>query len=442
MCDSTREPRPDAGVEAAPGRGGPITERLSGQSFPELIEQAFGSYHYRSPLRRNVKPPILGRMLTIRGGTLAGLACAARLAKLGHPVRLHTAGGEPGGRWAPGRGQLPPVITLPAIWRDLFNKSGRPLAAELGRAGLAVVAAPPVVHRFTDGAELELPTERGQQFAVLSRRYGQGVAERWRDTLDQLDDAWLAARRFGVEQPDTPRTTADRQALLLDRTLADIADRAGHPHLARIILDLAPPAGTRSRTAPGLLATRLAIERTFGRWQLVDDAGHPLPASRLISLLEARLATRLVEVVDDADGAPTVDCLPRRPRWTSPALAPAVRVTKDAPGPTDGGVREVVDHTGPQPVFTWRLPGPDTDQLLTWDFTRVRPDLEWGLAPRSARAVLRRPGVVAPTPAASVCSPAGPEPWAELASAALAVYEVHERLTGQDARPTNRTRRA
>lgn len=374
-------------------------------------------------------------MLTIRGGTLAGMACAARLARLGHPVRLDLAGGPLGGRWAAERGQLPPVVALPATWRDLFKKSGRPLEAELGRAGLAMVEAPPAVHRFDDGDELALPTERGRQFAVLTKRYGEGVAARWRDLLDSLDGAWLAARRFGVEHPEAPWSAGDRRALLLDRSLADVADRAGHRHLARIVLDLAPVAGTRSRRASGLLATRLVVERTFGRWQVVDAAGRAQPGGRLIELLEGRLATRRVEILDAVAGEPTVDCLPRRPRWARAALAPAVGQV-DADGAGEGAA-ETVDHTGRAPVLCWRIPGRE----LTWDFRQPRRDLAWGLEPRSTRSVLRRPPVVATTPAASSCSPAGPEPWAELASAALAVYEVHERLTGEDARPTNRERR-
>lgn len=428
-------PGPGSGVEAEPGLGGPYRGGLLNQSFPELIEQACGSNYYMPGHRQNVKPPILGRMLTIRGGTLAGMACAARLAKLGHEVRLDLAGGPLGGRWAAERGALPPVVTLPATWRDLFKKTGRPLEAELSRAGLALVEAPPAVHLFDDGAELALPTERGRQFAVLSARYGEGVAGQWRDLLDSLDDAWLAARRFGVERPDAPSTAEDRRALLLDRTLADVADRAGHPHLARIVLDLAPVAGTGSRRAPGLLATRLVVERTFGRWQVVDDAGRAQPGGRLIELLAGRLATRRVSIVDGVGAEPTVDCLPRRPRWGRAAPAPAVGHAESGSGAE--GAAETVDHTGPAPVLTWRIPGRE----LTWDYRRARRDIEWGVEPGSARAVLRRVPVVAGTPAASSCSPAGPEPWAELAGAALAVYEVHERLTGEDARPTNRARR-
>uniref|UniRef100_UPI00058E8C04 hypothetical protein n=1 Tax=Nigerium massiliense TaxID=1522317 RepID=UPI00058E8C04 len=39
---------------------------------------------------------------------------------------------------------------------------------------------------------------------------------------------------------------------------------------------------------------------------------------------------------------------------------------------------------------------------------------------------------------ASASSRGGPEPWAQLLSAALATYAAHEALTGEDIRPSNR----
>ena len=51
--------------------------------------------------------------------------------------------------------------------------------------------------------------------------------------------------------------------------------------------------------------------------------------------------------------------------------------------------------------------------------------------------VAARPSDCSQVARASAASPAGPEPWAQLGSAALAVYELHERLTGEDSRPTN-----
>ena len=78
------------------------------------------------------------------GGSLAGLAAAARLAKAGHAVELYERSDELGGTWAPYQLQsgvtvdnAPAIIGFPAPWRDLFRKSGRPLEAELGRMGYA-----------------------------------------------------------------------------------------------------------------------------------------------------------------------------------------------------------------------------------------------------------------------------------------------------------------
>ncbi|MDF1487917.1 hypothetical protein [Tessaracoccus caeni] len=391
-------------------------------------------------------------MVSVQGATLAGMAAAARLARLGHPVTVHTCGEPLGGRWAPAgdaESSLPPLIILPAAWRDLFKKTGRALDPELARRGLRFAPAPPVRHLFDDGTSLDLPSERGAQFYALAERYGTSVAERWRDLLDGADDAWTAARRFGVESPASPASPAHRRSLWLDRTLADLADRVDEPHLARILLDLRFPAGTASTAAPGLLATRLAVERQFGRWQLVDGDGHARPSSLLLELLIERLSARGVQIVDEPAESPDIDCLPHRPRtawWrlrVPLAQAPLIGYAALDPASSVDSLHhetsQTIDHTSSQVVISWRVPHPDGARQLTWDYRSTRRDLAWGLEPRRAREILARPAIDDHgSLRASVCSPAGPEPWAELSSAALAVYELHERLTGQDCRPTNR----
>lgn len=387
-------------------------------------------------------------MVAIQGATLAGLAAAARLARLGHSVTLHTAGDPLGGRWSPQAQAMPFVIALPAAWRDLFKKTGRAFDPELARAGLRLVEAPPVRHRFADGTVLELPSERGAQYHAIAARFGSAAAGRWRDILDGADDAWAGARRYGVESPARPEGKKGIRALWLDRTLADLADRVDEPHLARILLDLRFPAGTSSPKAPALLATRLAVERTFGRWHLVDERGRPHPSSRLVSLLVDRLHDRGVEIVDGHSTRPDVECRPHRPRtpWWRPAPPPTeaprialVEGIRDGSDASPTGVVEEIDHSSPRLTISWARSVPGDEQTLVWDYATPRRDLSWGLAPRKAADVLARPpidddGLLR----ASCCSPAGPEPWAELSSAALAVYELHERLTGEDCRPTNR----
>lgn len=132
-----------------------------------------------------------GDAVTVVGGTLAGMAAAARLAKRGHRVTLLHDRDVLAQDWRPRHpdepGPLPGVLTFPAPWRDLFKKSGRILPAELARAGLDLAAAPPARHVFAGGEELVLGGDRGQQFHQMQAVYGTSTAEVWRDLVDSLE---------------------------------------------------------------------------------------------------------------------------------------------------------------------------------------------------------------------------------------------------------------
>ena len=88
--------------------------------------------------------------VVVVGGGFGGLASAVRLAKLGHEVTLlersATLGGalatvaEGGYSWDAG----PSSTLLPAVIRDLFRKSGRPVERELDLVQLDVIRE----HRF------------------------------------------------------------------------------------------------------------------------------------------------------------------------------------------------------------------------------------------------------------------------------------------------------
>ncbi|MGO1487520.1 MAG: NAD(P)-binding protein [Arachnia sp.] len=387
--------------------------------------------------------------LVVHGATLSGLAAAARLARLGHDVVLVSDGRALGGRWAAVEGPaghlvdaMPQLISLPATWRDVFKKSGGHLVAELNRAALVLVEAPPVRHQFPDGTSLELPAERGAQFHAVSHAFGMKAAELWRDVLDDLDQVWAARRTFGVNNPQLPRDKAERQLLWLDRSLTDLADRLEHPQLRRMIIDVGPINGTHSTRAPAMLATSFVLDRTFGRWQLVDDKGLGQRASHLVDLLTHRALERGVRIVERADEATTINCVPHIVgSWLHPAPRAAMRpaISHDLrSGEGLTSVQEIVDHTDTGPVTTWLRPVIDGVLASTHDHRDRTPDLAWGVAADNARSWVRRTPIIADVPSASSCSPAGNDAWAELASAALAVYEVHERLTGEDCRPTNR----
>lgn len=381
-------------------------------------------------------------MLTVRGATLAAVAAAARLARLGHHVTLATGGIPLGQRWAPREGPegecvdaLSPIVTLPAAWRDLFKKTGAHLVTALNGAGLELVPAPATIHRLPDGTEFALPAERGSQHRAISARFGQSEANRWRRMIDELDGYWAAFRGHALEARDPVTTAIQRRGLGLTRTVGDLASELTSP-LSAIPLALGRV------DAPALAALTLSVERTFGRWQLVDSAGQPRRVSTLIDLLGERLSSLGVIVIADDSRTPDIDCLPvapRRPPWRSgPVPNPRPIINQEMiPGDGIRGAREIVDHVAK--TRTWLTPRGRGLLATTVGFGGGPPDPAWGLALRTPRDWLRRPPIVdGERLSASACSPAGPEPWAELSSAALAVYELHERVTGGDARPTNR----
>lgn len=415
----------------------------------------------------------------VRGASLSALAAAARLGKAGHHVVLDCDGLPDGGHWAVQQhlgvevDELPQAFLLPAAWRDLFKKSGRALDAELARHQLDLVPAPDQVHLFADGRSLHLPSERGAQFHAVSEAFGQGAAESWCRLLDDLDDLWQHLRHVGLEQPVTARSLdrATRNALWSTLCLEDVAARAGDPHLACIVRSQASLAGgVPAGRTPALVAVRLAVHRRFGSWQLVDADGAPVRASRMVELLGERIDLRGVERVgapvallgtgrpdlsviqglDPASADVVVDTAARVPTGFAgralarPAYAPTIthEVVDEDPwvaGPHDGVV-EVLDHSAGSPVVSWhRATGDGRVVVTTHDHTRPRPDLAWGLAPTSWRAWEHRPLLGGDGHwTASAGSHGGNEPWQELLTGALAVYEVHEFLTGQDIRPTNR----
>lgn len=371
------------------------------------------------------------------GGSLAGIAAAGRLAKLGYAVTLLEREAALGGRYrgadvaVDGRvvraDALPGVLLLPAPWRDLFKKSGRTMEAELTRAGLALVPGPATAHRFADGTEFVLPSDRGDQHDNLSAAFGTPAANRWRDLVDELVDVWQALRPLGMETLNNPTPTfAHSSALMPKQSVADLAERIEHPHLATLIRDIAWREGSDPANTPAWRACRLAVERTFGRWILIDSTTRaPRAMSELIDVLTARLSTRKVtvryacEVTDLTEGVHLASgehllhgelgkavCTinpwryadlvraPSAARRLSPALAPAVtqRLVERPAG--SEAVTEIVEHTEPglhsaPPNVRWSREI-DTGLALEsrHDFTRAAPDPSFGLAWRAARRLL------------------------------------------------------
>ncbi len=157
----------------------------------------------------------MSRVVVIGGG-LGGLASAARLAKLGHEVTLVERSASLGGAlaevsadgfaWDAGA----TYMLLPAVVRDLFRKSGRPLERELDLVPLDLVRE----HRFEDGTSVQLPGgSRAAQIAAFDG-LGPGLGQQWVDHVASYAEDWEVLRRGYLEVPvdagRTPPATSPR----------------------------------------------------------------------------------------------------------------------------------------------------------------------------------------------------------------------------------------
>ena len=230
--------------------------------------------------------------VVVVGGGFAGMSVAARLAKLRHDVTLVEASDQLGGRMrgitidgSPRQIELD-TVTLPAVFRDLFRKSGRPLESVLE---LEMTAGRR--HVFKDKSILDLPLgNRGDQHAAVTKAFGE---DEWSPWIDGLADTWDVLRRTALDQVFAGKSAIDRsvrKALRARRSISYVADRLPDERLAKMLLNPIRLAGQDRVATPGFAAVSHYVERNFGRWRFTGG----LPA--LADALEARLAERKVTI--------------------------------------------------------------------------------------------------------------------------------------------------
>lgn len=234
--------------------------------------------------------------VVVVGGGFGGMAAAARLAKLGHEVTLlersdHLGGAlstveQEGFAWDAG----PSSTLLPAVVRDLFRKSGRPLEREVDLQSLPLVRE----HRFADGTSLRLPG--GSRAAQLDAfdELGPGLGQQWVDHVASYGALWELLRKEWYERPYDPDVAPRELTALLDRreslhkrlrrTFRDERLRlvAGH----RLVMD-----GHDLRDAPVLAGVDVYLEQRFGAWTV------PGGLAALGTAMADRLALRDVTVL-------------------------------------------------------------------------------------------------------------------------------------------------
>jgi phytoene dehydrogenase-like protein len=231
--------------------------------------------------------------VVVVGGGFGGLASSLRLAKLGHEVTL-VEERELGGALLPveAEGFAWDTVThtlLPAVVRDLFRKTGRPLEKELELVRLDCLRE----HWFEDGTSLVLADGRTSQHDAFEE-LAPGLGDAWLAHVASYADDWEVLRRGYAEVPwardDLPREVAarlgSRESLhrRLRRGFRD--DRARLVASFPFVVD-----GHDPRDVPAWAGLTAYLEQRVGAWAFAAGT------AALRDALVRRLDTRKVTVV-------------------------------------------------------------------------------------------------------------------------------------------------
>ncbi|MBZ6293970.1 phytoene desaturase family protein [Streptomyces olivaceus] len=258
--------------------------------------------------------------IAVIGAGMGAMAAAARLAVAGHRVVVYERTGTYGG--ALGRFERdgfsfdtgPGLLPLPAVWRDLFVKTGKePLESRVD----LVQVDPSSRHVFADGTEVALPNaSRAGVVAALDAALGAAAAARWGDFLVRARETWDRTRRPLLEEPLWPNweVLAEREPypsvphrrLLRTRragTLAEVgALELRDPRLAALLDAHALAHGLDPRTAPANAAVLPYMEYAFGMWYVrgggLRELARAVYERCLARRVEFRFGTEVTAVVE------------------------------------------------------------------------------------------------------------------------------------------------
>lgn len=222
--------------------------------------------------------------IAVIGAGMGAMGAAARLAVAGHRVTVYERSATYGG--ALGRFERegfaydtgPGLLHLPAVYRDLFVKTGRKPLEECVRM---TQVDPASRHVFPDGTDVSLPNaSRAGVVAALDAALGAGAGARWGDFLGRARDAWDRSRRPLLEEPlradwqvlgRDPYPAVRQRRLLRGPRLAGTVAEVGawelaDPRLAALLEGYALSYGLDPRHAPAGAALLPYMEQTFGSW--------------------------------------------------------------------------------------------------------------------------------------------------------------------------------
>jgi phytoene desaturase len=245
----------------------------------------------------------MSRVVVIGAG-VGGLASAARLAALGHQVTICERTPQIGGKLGTFASQGfsfdtgPSLVTMPQVFRELFDATGDPLESVLDLRPVEPIAR----YRFVDGTMLDSSADLDTFCRSLDEALGHGAGEDWRRLMRRAEKIWDATHVPFLESPLDGLRSLVRQAYKVGdlvtvapwKSLRSLGKGYLHDTRLQMFLDrYATYTGSDPRRAPAALAVIPYVEQAFGAWYI--DGGLHLLGEAIADRAVERGATLLVD---------------------------------------------------------------------------------------------------------------------------------------------------
>jgi phytoene desaturase len=223
--------------------------------------------------------------ISVIGAGIGGMSAAARLAKNGHEVTVYENSDRSGGKcrtewfgdYAFDTG--PSLLTLPAVYRDLFLKTGKRIEHILDIQPVD----PAFNYQFADGKSVSFPNlSNPKTYIEIEKSFGINSANSWRKLIERSERMWEVSREPFVESelrsiwPLLKRWDLIKQIKEISpfTSLRKLSSKFEvDPHLKMIVDRYATYTGSDPRSAPAVLLTIAFVESTFGAWHIKGGIG-------------------------------------------------------------------------------------------------------------------------------------------------------------------------
>jgi len=223
--------------------------------------------------------------ISVVGAGIGGMSAAARLAKQGHQVTVFENSDQSGGKcrtewfgdYAFDTG--PSLLTLPAVFRDLFLKTGKRIEHVLDISPVD----PAFNYNFADESKVTFPNlSNPKTYQEIEKSFGISASQSWRQIIERSEKMWEASRDSFIESELTSIWPLLLRKNLINQinqispftSLRSLSEKLNlDPHLKMIIDRYATYTGSDPRSAPAVLLTIAFVESTFGAWHIKGGIG-------------------------------------------------------------------------------------------------------------------------------------------------------------------------